>query len=100
MTCFWRKITTMKKDVLSTLNTFEAGGRTAEFYSLPRLEAQGIAGISRLPVSIRILLESVLRNCDGERITEENVQRLASWQSVAERTEEVPFVVSRVLLQD
>ena len=90
----------MKKDVLGTQNTFEAGGHTGKFYSLPRLEAQGIAAISRLPVSIRILLESVLRNCDGERITEENIQRLATWQPDAERTEEVPFVVSRVLLQD
>src|ERR671918_281649 len=90
----------MKKDLLGTLKTFETGGQTAKFYSLPELEAQGIGAVSRLPISIRILLESVLRNCDGECITEENVQRLARWQPDAERTEEVPFVVSRVLLQD
>src|SRR5918996_4151171 len=55
----------MKKDRLGTLKTIEAGGHTAEFYSLPQLEAQGIGAVSRLPVSVRILLESVLRNCDG-----------------------------------
>ena len=90
----------MKRDPLSTLKIFETGGRTAEFYSLPQLEAQDIGAVSRLPISIRILLESALRNCDGERISEQNVQRLARWQPDAERTEEVPFVVSRVLLQD
>ncbi|HEU4876162.1 MAG TPA: aconitate hydratase AcnA, partial [Pyrinomonadaceae bacterium] len=90
----------MKKDHLRTFKTFKVGDHTAGLYSLPQLEAQGIATISRLPVSVRILLESVLRNCDGERITEENVQRLARWHPNAERTAEVPFVVSRVLLQD
>jgi aconitate hydratase len=71
-----------------------------KFYSLPQLEAQGVGAVSRIPVSIRILLESVIRNCDGRQITRENVVQLANWQPRAERTEEVPFVVSRVLLQD
>ena len=87
----------MSENPFNVLRIFQ-GSR--KFYSLPQLEAQGIGAISRLPVSIRILLESVLRNCDGERITEENVQRLARWQPNAERTAEVPFVVARVLLQD
>jgi aconitate hydratase len=81
-------------------NALRALPPSGEFYSLPQLEAQDVGAISRLPISIRILLESVLRNCDGERITDANVERLARWQPNAERTGEVPFVVSRVLLQD
>src|SRR5437660_9112961 len=77
-----------------------AAGLTGQFYSLRRLEKEGIAKISRLPISIRIVLESVLRNFDGTKITEEDVRSLANWQPNAERTEEVPFVVARVLLQD
>jgi aconitate hydratase len=87
-------------DFFNTLKSFDVDHVTAKFYSLPALEAQGVGTISRLPVSLRILLESVLRNCDGRRITEENVTRLATWRPRAERVEEVPFVVSRVLLQD
>lgn len=87
----------MSNNSFNAVRTFQ---RSGEFYSLPQLEAQGVGEISRLPISIRILLESVLRNCDGGRITDENVKRLACWQPNSERTEEVPFVVSRVLLQD
>jgi aconitate hydratase len=84
-----------------SLQTFETGsGSTGKFFSLPQLEQSGVGPISRLPVSIRIVLESVLRNCDGEKITEANVKALANWQPNAERTEEIPFVVARVLLQD
>jgi aconitate hydratase len=77
-----------------------AGGRTGKFYSLPQLEKEGIGHISRLPVSIRIVLESVLRNYDGKRIAEKDVRALAGWVPTAERTEEVPFIVARILLQD
>ncbi|MGH9315867.1 MAG: aconitase family protein, partial [Thermoanaerobaculia bacterium] len=81
--------------------TFEAApGRTGVFYSLPELEKQGIGRISRLPVSLRIVLESLLRNLDGERIKEEDVAALARWKPNAERTAEIPFVVARILLQD
>ena len=73
---------------------------TAIYYSLPGLEAAGVGPISRLPVSLRILLESVLRNVDGRRIRDEDVEAIARWQPRARRTEEVPFVVGRVLLQD
>jgi len=73
---------------------------TGHFYSLPELERQGVGHISKLPVSIRIVLESVLRNYDGKRITEDNVRRLANWQPNHLRTEEIPFVVARILLQD
>ncbi len=81
--------------------TFDAGnGKSASFYSLPQLEKAGIGPISRLPVSVRIVLESVLRNYDGARITERHVRDLANWQPNGERTEEIPFVVARILLQD
>ncbi|SOD41038.1 aconitate hydratase [Nitrosovibrio sp. Nv4] len=84
---------TLKELSLST-------NRNAKFYSLPALEASGVGGISRLPVSIRIVLESVLRNCDGKKVTETHVKRLANWEPNAARTDEIPFVVSRIVLQD
>jgi len=77
-----------------------ASGATGTFYSLPALEAAGVGKISRLPVSIRLVLESVLRNCDGKKVTEAHVRELAGWKAVAERTDEIPFVVARVVLQD
>ena len=90
-----------------TLNTFNtrqsfslASGRQVTLYSLPALEAAGVGRVSRLPVSIRIVLEAVLRNCDGKKITEAHVRQLANWQPNAPRTEEIPFVVARIVLQD
>ncbi|MFT6617370.1 MAG: aconitate hydratase [Limisphaerales bacterium] len=81
--------------------TFDLGNNsTGEFFSLPELEAAGYGKISRLPVSIRVVLESVLRNCDGKRITDQNVRELAGWQPTEARTNEIPFVVSRIVLQD
>src|SRR5436853_2922635 len=70
------------------------------FFSIPEVEKQGLGKVSRLPVSLRIVLESLLRNLDGKRVREQDVKALASWQARAERTEEISFVVSRVLLQD
>ena len=72
----------------------------AHFYSLPALEAAGLGKISRLPVSLRIVLEAVLRNCDGKSVTEDHVRQLAAWQPNAPRLEEIPFVVARIVLQD
>src|SRR6266487_3235226 len=92
---------TMSHNHFNTLQSFSPNsGKAGQFYSLPQLEKEGVGKISRLPVSIRIVLESVLRNFDGQRITEEDVRAIASWQAKGERTEEVPFVVARVLLQD
>src|SRR5882724_3016397 len=92
---------TMPHNLFNSLQTFTpAAGKTGEFYSLPQLEKEGIGKISRLPVSIRVVLESVLRNFDGEKIIEDDVRSVASWRPNAKRTEEVPFVVARVLLQD
>src|SRR5512144_830583 len=77
-----------------------ASGAKGKLYSLPALEAAGVGRISRLPVSIRIVLESVLRNCDGKKVTTEHVRQLANWGPTAARTDEIPFVVARVVLQD
>src|SRR6266496_4122085 len=74
-----------------------ASGKTGRFYSLPALEKAGVGRVSRLPVSIRIVLESVLRNCDGKKITDEHVRQLAGWSPNAPRTQEIPFVVARVV---
>jgi aconitate hydratase len=80
---------------------FDSGGKEeAYFYSLPALERAGLGAISRLPVSIRIILEAVLRNCDGKKVSEMNVRELAGWQPRAERTAEIPLVVARIVLQD
>ena len=83
-----------------TLRSFPiASGKEGKLYSLPAL-AQQFPQIARLPVSIRIVLESVLRNCDGRKVTAEHVKQLAQWAPNAERKDEIPFVVSRVVLQD
>ncbi len=91
----------MPHTLFDSLQTFDTGsGRKASFYSLPQLERAGAGTISRLPVSIRIVLESVLRNFDGKKIKEADVLAIAGWKPVALRTAEIPFVVSRIILQD
>jgi aconitate hydratase len=87
-------------NLFGSLREFSYGARTGRFYSLPVLDENGIGPVSRLPVSIRVVLESVLRNYDGKRITEKDVCALACWKATAERTAEVPFVVARIVLQD
>ena len=91
----------MSHNLLSTFKEFKMkSGKSGKLYSLPALgKALGV-DVSRLPVSIRIVLESVLRNCDGKKVTEDHVRQLANWKPNATRTEEVPFVLSRILLQD
>src|SRR5277367_6989734 len=84
-----------------TLRSFDAGqGKTGFYYSLPALEELGVGKISRLPVSIRIVLESVLRNCDGRKVAEKDVVALANWNPKDPAKEEIPFVVARIVLQD
>ncbi len=91
----------MPDSPFDSLQTFNSdSGPVGQFYSLPQLEKNGVGPISRLPHSIRVVLESVLRNCDGEKITEDDVRELANWQPNGKRVEEIPFVVARVLLQD
>jgi aconitate hydratase len=84
----------------STLKTFKtASGASGKYWSLTELAKQ-YPSVSRLPVSIRIVLESVLRNCDGQKVTSDHIEQLAHWLPNAERTDEIPFVVTRVVLQD
>src|SRR6266568_774847 len=84
----------------ATLKTFKiATGKTGKYFSLPELARQ-FPKVPRLPVAMRIVLESVLRNCDGKKVTAEHVRQLANWFPNADRTEEIPFVVARVILQD
>ena len=83
-----------------TRKTFKtASGKEGQLYSLPAL-AKTYPNVNRLPQSIRIVLESVLRNCDGKKVTPEHVAELANWKPNAERVNEIPFVVARVVLQD
>ncbi len=88
-------------DSFKTLQQFDAGnGQTGKFHSLPALEAAGVGPVSKLPISIRIVLESVLRNCDGKKVTEKDVRTLANWNAKKPANEEIPFVVARIVLQD
>jgi aconitate hydratase len=88
-------------NLFNTLQKFDlGGGRQGSFYSLPALEKAGVGPVSQLPVSLRLVLESVLRNCDGKKVSESNVRALANWQPVEIRTEEIPFIVARIVLQD
>src|SRR5438477_4790350 len=88
-------------DEFKTLRKFDAGqGHEAFFYSLPALEEQGVGKISRLPVSIRIVLESVLRNCDGQKVRRKDIETLANWNAKSPANEEIPLVVARIVLQD
>ena len=88
-------------DEFKTLQEFDAGaGREGFLHSLPALQEQGVGNISGLPVSIRIVLESVLRNCDGKKVRRKDVETLAKWNAKKPANEEIPFVVARIVLQD
>src|SRR6188508_2489740 len=88
-------------DEFKTLQKFDAGGgREGFLFSLPALETNGIGPISKLPVSVRIVLESVLRNCDGKKVRRKDVETLAKWNAKSPANEEIPFVVARIVLQD
>ena len=91
----------MSYNAFNSLRSFDLGnGQQGKFYSLPALAEAGLGDVSRLPVCIRLVLESVLRNCDGQKVTEDNIRQLAAWQAKAQRTEEIPFTVARIVLQD
>ncbi|MGY2486831.1 aconitate hydratase AcnA [Cupriavidus sp. CP313] len=91
----------MPHNLKNTLKKFKIGSSgKGQYYSLPQLGEELDVAIGRLPVSIRVVLESVLRNCDGKKVTEEHVRQLANWKPNAERVDEIPFVVARVVLQD
>jgi len=75
-------------------------GLSGKFYSLPALEEAGIGPVSRLPISLRIVLESVLRNCDGKKVSWSDVENLVQWNAKAPAPHEIPFLVARIVLQD
>jgi aconitate hydratase len=86
---------------INVLKSFKTGSQTdGNYFSLPELEAQGIGNVSRLPISIRIVLESLLRNLDGKKVTEADVKNLANWNAKAPGEYEIPFTVARIVLQD
>src|SRR5437660_5291537 len=88
-------------NLFNSLHPFDLGdGKQGSFYSLPALEKAGVGPVSKLPVSIRLVLESVLRNCDGKKVSETSVKELANWKPAETRTAEIPFVVARIILQD
>ncbi len=91
----------MSHNSFGTLQSFTSKeGKTYQFHSLPQLEKSGVGPISKLPISIRIVLESLLRNCDGKRVTEQDVKNLVRWNAKAPAADEIPFVVARIVLQD
>src|SRR5258707_3264410 len=90
----------MSHNAFDTFKTFPIGaGKTGQFYSLPAL-AETFPKVKRLPVSIRVVLEAVLRNVDGKKVTEEHVKQLANWAPTGPRTDEIPFILARIVLQD
>ncbi|SDV47691.1 aconitate hydratase AcnA [Chitinasiproducens palmae] len=90
----------MAHNLHDTLKEFDSGAGTGKYYSLPQLGRSLGVDVSRLPVSIRIVLESVLRNYDDKKVSEEHIRQLANWAPTAKRVDEIPFVVARVVLQD
>src|SRR5438105_15019624 len=85
----------------NTLQKFDSGsGRIGLFHSLPALEKQGVGAVSRLPVSILVVLESVLRDCDGKKVRGKDVEMLATWKAKKPANEEIQFIVARIFLQD
>ncbi len=92
--------TTTGNDPFHARDTFESGNGPVGIYRLSRLEDQGIGAVTALPYSIRNLLESVLRSCDGKIVGEEDVKRLAGWEAANPAQAEIPFKPARVVLQD
>lgn len=90
----------MNHNLFNSLKTLQLPNKTVQYYSLPALEEARLGNISRLPISIRIVLESVLRNFDDQKITESHIKQLAGWEPNAARVFEIPFIVARIVLQD
>src|SRR6201996_2484360 len=84
----------------SLRSTTTQSGQKVTYYSLPALEEAGVGPISKLPVSIRIVLEAVLRNFDGKRVSENDIRTLANWNAKTPSSDEIPFIVARIVLQD
>ena len=93
-------MTTPQQDPFGARAAFETGSGTAAMYRLNRLEEEGIGAVSRLPYSLKVILEAILRRCDGLGATADDVSDLVRWQATQPSSRELPFVPARVLLQD
>lgn len=89
-----------KKDHYSVRSSLTVGGKDYKYYSLPGLEKQGVGPVSKLPFSIKVLLEAAIRQFDGRAITEDHVKQLATWSDAKSHNKEVPFIPARIVLQD
>jgi len=87
-------------DEFGARSTLQSSGGSGAMYRIQKLEEDGIAAVSRLPYSIRVLLEAALRQCDGFEITREDVERIAKWSPETAGKEEIPFKPARVVMQD
>ena len=93
-------MTTPQQDPFGARAAFETGSGTAAMYRLNRLEEEGVGAVSRLPYSLKVILEAILRRCDGLGATADDVSDLVRWQATQPSSRELPFVPARVLLQD
>ncbi|WP_410770826.1 aconitate hydratase AcnA [Fontibacillus sp. BL9] len=89
-----------KNDFFSSSRTLEVGGKSYRYYDLQALEQQGLGKISKLPFSIKVLLEAAVRQFDGRAITEEHVKQIAGWSEGRDENKEIPFIPARIVLQD
>ena len=88
------------QDTFGTRTTIQVAGEEATIYRVGKLEEDGVAAVSRLPYSIKVLLEAALRQCDGFEINREDVERVARWSPETAGQEEIPFKPARVVMQD
>jgi len=88
------------QDPFGARATFDTGSGTAHYYRLHKLEEDGLGTVSRLPFSIKVLLEAVLRECDGYIVTQDDVANLAAWNPKSPKAAELPFKPARVIMQD
>lgn len=89
-----------KNDFFSSSRTLEVGGKSYRYYDLLALEQQGLGKVSKLPFSIKVLLEAAVRQFDGRAITEEHVKQIAGWSEGRDENKEIPFIPARIVLQD
>lgn len=88
------------KDFFSVSRTLEAGGKKYRYFDLQLLEEKGLGPVSKLPFSIKVLLEAAVRQFDGRAITEEHVKQIAGWSQGRDENKEIPFIPARIVLQD
>ena len=89
-----------QKNYFSTASSLEVGGKSYAYHSLKALEEQGFGNVSKLPFSIKVLLEAAVRQFDGRAITEEHVKQIANWNGSSDKNKEIPFIPARIVLQD